>query len=459
MKSYKEFFTKLNTLDPKKYYVIVTECSEERGGSSKPSSIVMCDDLPSAAFVLAHEDGGSILELKNGAAFFKQEQEESKEGKTEVILDKELELGSWWAAVGRPVDEDVGDEVDEEEEEDDDVIREDKTPITKRPKDGYVLLQIHSDHKTNVVRKRDIWYFPRFAPAIKAYFGFRDETDGCLELFRLIDGEPKLLISDAPNQPDEQNTKTTGFSQYDYAYNPYQACGFACVYCYASQYKDFRNLPLDLKKRVVIGSHTDPYQDLELEQKKTQNTLLILKDNKEVTKVGIFTKSPLVIRDLDLLAVLPNPVIHLNLSPFSDEWQKKLEPGAPANNLRLEAARKIKHDGRVKLVINICPCIPGLSDDVIGTPEMLEAYGLADEICVGLTCLYGTIPQDLAMVLPVGTIDMMTKGDWDLKFCELAQTVFAPFMKEKLVIWRDASRRGWKNMLDLSVVSQEWYNN
>lgn len=318
---------------------------------------------------------------------------------------------------------------------------------------GIYLLVTTKFAEMGPIQSRVVKFFHNLDEAGKAFFTGAHAENKQLDLFCVTDGA-ELIASTASIQ-DDTNPLSTGFSCYDYGYNPYDACSHKCTYCYGCILKDNRCLPSDLTKRVAIGTHTDPYQKREKKDRKTHKLLnhLLRPEKNGVTKVGIFTKSPLVVHDLDLISKLPNPSIHLNLSPFSAEIRKRLEPGAPSNSSRIAAAKKIKEAG-VRLVLNICPCMPSLSEEMIG--KFHTAYELADEICVGLTCLYGSIPTKLAEVVGEEVVRLM-RTDWDIKFMERCREVFQPYVHDKLVIWRDTDRKGWKNLLDAQLMPQEFY--
>ena len=107
----------------------------------------------------------------------------------------------------------------------------------------------------------------------------------------------------------------------DYTINPYIGCQHGCTYCYARFIKRFTGhkeewgsfvdvkinaadlLRNEIKKkksaRVWISGLCDPYQPLEEKYELTQGCLgLLLKQDWPVT---IQTKSPLVLRDTELL--------------------------------------------------------------------------------------------------------------------------------------------------------------
>ncbi|HLJ68660.1 MAG TPA: hypothetical protein VKX16_14990 [Chloroflexota bacterium] len=113
---------------------------------------------------------------------------------------------------------------------------------------------------------------------------------------------------------------------FDWSINPYRGCRHACIYCYARPTHEYLGLNggeefqevifakvnapevvrRELAKRswrgdhVVIGTATDPYQQAESRYRITRGILEAFRDFRN--PVSITTKSPMVLRDLDILA-------------------------------------------------------------------------------------------------------------------------------------------------------------
>jgi DNA repair photolyase len=88
------------------------------------------------------------------------------------------------------------------------------------------------------------------------------------------------------------------------------------------------------------------------------------------TPISVLTKSPLVLRDIDLYAEMAKEVgVSVNLSiPTLDEkaW-RATEPHTPSPRARLEAVAKLKERGIGSGVL-IAPLMPGIND----SPEQVE---------------------------------------------------------------------------------------
>jgi DNA repair photolyase len=171
----------------------------------------------------------------------------------------------------------------------------------------------------------------------------------------------------------------TGFRWYDYCINGYVGCGHGCRYCYVQflvkdelPWGDFlrvrahieKQLIKELKvlngKRVVIGTVTDPYQPAEAQYNITSTILRLLAQSGAI-KVGVYTKSPLVARDMDLLLMCQNPNLHMTITPISEHLREKIEPGGTRPNMeRFAVVKQFKAAG-FKVRLNVAPLIPAMS--------------------------------------------------------------------------------------------------
>lgn len=170
--------------------------------------------------------------------------------------------------------------------------------------------------------------------------------------------------------------------------NPYRGCTHACIYCYARgthEYLGFED-PADFDREVLvkenavealrrqlshprwrreeiaIGSATDPYQSAEGRFRLTRALLEVMVEFGN--PVSITTKSPLVVRDLDLLRRLaagPGCTVHLSVTTLDEEIWRVIEPGTPHPRRRLDALRQLR-DAGVEAGVLMAPVLPGLTD-------------------------------------------------------------------------------------------------
>jgi DNA repair photolyase len=112
------------------------------------------------------------------------------------------------------------------------------------------------------------------------------------------------------------------------------------------------------KKRPIIlfGSITDPYHGYESKYKVTRKCLEIISKSKIKAEISILTKSPLVIRDLDILKNL-DVVIGLTITTTDDKVSKLFEVNAPISSVRLSALKVINKAG-IKTYVCINPLLP-----------------------------------------------------------------------------------------------------
>ena len=176
--------------------------------------------------------------------------------------------------------------------------------------------------------------------------------------------------------------------------NPYRGCSHACVYCFARPThtylgfdagRDFEreivvkvNAPEVVRaelgrpswqgEHVAMGTNTDPYQWVEGRYKLMRGIWEAMRDARN--PCSILTKSPLLLRDLDLLKQIAAVTdVHANLSiPTLDAkaW-RATEPHTPHPRARLEAVAELNRAG-IPTGVLIAPLMPAIND----APEQLE---------------------------------------------------------------------------------------
>ncbi|HEX6989851.1 MAG TPA: radical SAM protein [Bacillota bacterium] len=170
--------------------------------------------------------------------------------------------------------------------------------------------------------------------------------------------------------------------------NPYRGCTHSCIYCYARpthQYLGFDD-PADFdrrimvkenavdalrrqlshprwrRERIAIGTVTDPYQPAERRFRLTRALLEVMVEF--ANPVSITTKSPLVVRDLDLLRRLaagPGCSVNVSVTTLQDDIWRVIEPGTPHPQHRLKAVRILREAG-IEAGVLVAPVLPGLTD-------------------------------------------------------------------------------------------------
>jgi DNA repair photolyase len=164
--------------------------------------------------------------------------------------------------------------------------------------------------------------------------------------------------------------------QWKYYVEPYSGCAFQCVYClYLNSDIDRkpRLLPGELlaafeteisamkKKQIVyLGATVDPYQMLEKKAGSTRHILRSLMRHE--LPVVILTKSPLILRDLDLLQEFSQRnliLVQFTVLTTDEAKARQLERGAPPVAARLDAAAKLSACG-IPVHFHLSPVVPGL---------------------------------------------------------------------------------------------------
>lgn len=164
----------------------------------------------------------------------------------------------------------------------------------------------------------------------------------------------------------------------DYTLNPYIGCEHGCSYCYAKFMKRFTghkedwgefvdvkiNAPELLRKeikrkkpgRVWISGICDPYQPLEGRYELTRKCLEIFIEND--WPVTIQTKSPLVLRDLELLKKSRKIEVCFTVTTADEKIREIFEFRAPTIKARLNALARL-HSESIKTTAMIAPLLPG----------------------------------------------------------------------------------------------------
>ncbi len=118
--------------------------------------------------------------------------------------------------------------------------------------------------------------------------------------------------------------------------------------------------------RVWISGVCDPYQPLEAQYKLTRQCLEILIQNK--WPLTVQTRSPLVLRDMDILKTGMDVEVGLSITTADDRVRKLFEPAAPPIKDRIAALEEL-HSAGIKTYAMIAPILPGAED----LPEILAS--------------------------------------------------------------------------------------
>jgi DNA repair photolyase len=126
---------------------------------------------------------------------------------------------------------------------------------------------------------------------------------------------------------------------------------------------------------LVIGTATDPYQPAERRFRLTRSILEALLGWRGLS-LGIITKSPLILRDLDLLTQLAarhELSVNISLCSVDAALLRRIEARSPAPHARLRALKGLT-DGGIHAGLLVAPILPGLTD---GKPELAAVMAAA----------------------------------------------------------------------------------
>jgi DNA repair photolyase len=183
---------------------------------------------------------------------------------------------------------------------------------------------------------------------------------------------------------------------FDWTLNPYRGCTHACHYCFARRYQtqlelgagdEFSSLifvktnfveilqreldqPKWTRELAALGTATDPYQPIEGHYQLTRGTLRALVAGR--SPVGLLTKGPMVVRDIDvlqdLMAATEGSSVCMSVPTVDDDAWRTLEPGTAPPMQRLRAVRKMV-DAGLDAGVLMAPLVPGFSTH----PAKIEA--------------------------------------------------------------------------------------
>ena len=178
-----------------------------------------------------------------------------------------------------------------------------------------------------------------------------------------------------------------------YTVNCYRGCVHGCTYCFARQYHEYLGYGAgtDFETKIVVKPNapellrqelkkcrdkmphidfsfaTDPYLPLEASYQLTRKCLEVCVDFR--VPVGVITKSPLVIRDIDVLKRLDKVSVFFSIPFLTKAKSNAFEPYTPIPEARFRAMRAVA-DAGITVGIGIAPIIPGYNESDI--PGLLE---------------------------------------------------------------------------------------
>jgi len=196
--------------------------------------------------------------------------------------------------------------------------------------------------------------------------------------------------------------------------NPYRGCTHGCHYCFARRYH--RQFELDAddqfasvilvkvnfvevlarelakpswgRELVALGTATDPYQPIEGQYKLTRGAIQQLAAAR--TPVGIVTKGPMVVRDIDVLQEAARHAkcsVYVSVPTVDDEAWRRLEPGTAHPRQRLHAVRELTRAG-IRAGVLMAPMVPGITTSRAAIAATLALIAEHEAAFVGANVLH-----------------------------------------------------------------------
>ncbi|MFL5866020.1 MAG: radical SAM protein [Thermoleophilaceae bacterium] len=200
--------------------------------------------------------------------------------------------------------------------------------------------------------------------------------------------------------------------------NPYRGCSHSCVYCFARpthEYLDF-NAGRDFEREIVVkvnapevaraelsrpswkrehvalGTNTDPYQWVEGRYKLMPGIWEAMRDTR--TPSSVLTKSPLLLRDIELMKQIPEFSANLSIPTIDEKAWRATEPHTPNPYARIEAVAELNRAG-IPTGVLVAPLIPGVNDQPEQVEKILELCTEAGAVSIGGIALHlrGSVKQ------------------------------------------------------------------
>ena len=196
--------------------------------------------------------------------------------------------------------------------------------------------------------------------------------------------------------------------------NPYRGCTHGCHYCFARRYHaqfemnaddEFASVILvkrnfvDVLKRelddpswtrelVAFGTATDPYQPIEGHYRLSRGVIESLAAGR--TPMGLVTKGPMVVRDLDVLSDLARATsctVYMSVPTVDEDAWRILEPGTAHPLQRLRAVRDLS-DAGINAGVLMAPIVPGFSSSRSKVERTIKAIADHGARFVGCNVMY-----------------------------------------------------------------------
>ena len=139
------------------------------------------------------------------------------------------------------------------------------------------------------------------------------------------------------------------------------------------------------REHVAMGTNTDPYQWVEGRYRLMPDIWRALADHR--TPASVLSKSPLLLRDLELMKRVPDISANLSIPTFEEKAWRATEPHTPHPRARMEAVAELNRQG-IPTGVLVAPLMPGINDSPRQVERILELAEEAGAVSVGGIALH-----------------------------------------------------------------------
>src|SRR4051812_3327446 len=201
---------------------------------------------------------------------------------------------------------------------------------------------------------------------------------------------------------------------FSWTVNPYRGCSHACAYCFARPTHEYLDLNAgrDFEKEIIVkvnvpevlraelarpswpgepvalGTNTDPYQWIEGRYRLMRGIWEAFRD--AANPCSILTKSPLLLRDKDLLLQIAERAevsACLSIPTLDEKAWRATEPHTPNPRARIEAVAELNRVG-IPTGVLIAPLMPGINDSPKQVEQLVELCLEAGAVSIGGQTLF-----------------------------------------------------------------------
>jgi DNA repair photolyase len=139
------------------------------------------------------------------------------------------------------------------------------------------------------------------------------------------------------------------------------------------------------REHVALGTNTDPYQWVEKKYELLPGVWEAMRDSR--TPSSVLTKSPLLLRDIELFKQIPSFAANLSIPTLDEKAWRASEPHTPHPRKRIEAVAELNRAG-IPTGVLIAPLMPGINDSPEQVEKILELCAEAGAVSIGGICLH-----------------------------------------------------------------------